>query len=76
MKINEKIKDHIKENGLIMKVIAKKSGIGLQKFYRIVNGDSAMTVEDYENICKLGLGVDPSIFFKQNISKNEKSKTA
>lgn len=76
MKINERIKDHINSNGLIMKVIATKSGIDLQRFYRIVNGNSAMTVEDYEKICKQGLGVDPSVFFKQNISKNENSKSA
>ncbi|OZB90093.1 helix-turn-helix domain-containing protein [Paenibacillus sp. XY044] len=76
MKINEKIKEYINSNGLIMKVVAKRSGIGLQRFYRIVNGNSSMTVEDYEKICRDGLEVDPSIFFKKNISKIEKLKTA
>ena len=76
MKINKKIKDYISSNGLIMKVVAKKSGIRLQRFYRILNGDTAMTIDDYEKICKLGLGVDPSIFFKQNFSKNENKKSA
>lgn len=76
MKINEKIKNYINSNGYIMKVVAARSGIELQRFYRIVNGNSAMTVEDYEKICRNGLDVDPSIFFKKNISKSEKLKTA
>lgn len=76
MKINEKIKSYIHTNGLIMKVVANRSGIELKRFYRIVNGNSAMSVEDYEKICKNGLGVDPSIFFKQKISKNENMKSA
>jgi len=76
LRINEKVKDYINNNGLIMKVVAKRSGIGLQRFYRIINGNSAMTVDDFEKICRNGLEVDPSIFFKKNISKNENLRSA
>lgn len=76
MKINEKIKEYINTNGYIMKVVANRSGIERQRFYRIINGHSAMTVDDYEKICRFGLEVDPSIFFKNNVSKSEKLKSA
>ena len=76
MKMNEKIRNYIETRGMIMKVVANRAGIEQKKFYRLVNGHTGMTVEEYEAICKKGLEVDPSIFFKQNFSLSEKNKTA
>jgi hypothetical protein len=67
------IRSYIEENGLIKNVIAYKCGMDEQKFYRIIGGSQKMTVEDYENICIKGLGVDPGYFFKKKFSESKKS---
>lgn len=76
MRINERVKNYIDSRGLIMKVVAARSGIEQKKFYRLVNGNTGMSVDEFEVICKKGLEVDPAIFFKQNFSFSEKNKTA
>lgn len=76
MRMNERIKNYIDSRGMIMKVVASRAGIEQKKFYRLVNGNTGMSVDEFEAICKKGLEVDPSIFFKQNFSVSEKNKTA
>lgn len=65
MKLHERIRDYIESNGMKINFVANKSGIELKKFYRLVNGKSNLTVEDYEIICRNGLSVDPGFFFKK-----------
>lgn len=76
MKMSEVIKNHIRDSGFIKSVIADKCGIDHQKFYRILSGTQNMTVDEYEMICRKGLGVDPSYFFKIKFSEIEKKQTA
>jgi transcriptional regulator with XRE-family HTH domain len=76
MTIANRIRDYITTNGILLKKVAERSGIEQKKFYRLVNGKTGMSVEEYEAICKRGLGVDPSYFFKDSFSKIEKGKTA
>lgn len=76
MKLQERIRKHIEEKGIMLKHVADKSGIPQKKFYRLMNGKTPMSVDEYELICKKGLAVDPSFFFKQKVSVNEKSQSA
>lgn len=76
MKMSEIIRKYIQENGFIKNVIADKCKMDHQKFYRILSGHQNMTVEEYELICRDGLGLDPSYFFKLKFSKIENRQTA
>lgn len=69
--MHERIRQYIESNGLKLNFVAEKSGINPKRFYRLINGHSPLTVEEYEIICA-GLTVDPGYFFKQKflISKN------
>lgn len=76
MKLHERIRNYIEKNGVMLNFVAERSGIQKQRFYRIMNGKSEMSADEFEMICKKGLDVSPSIFFKQKFSENEKVKTA
>lgn len=71
MKLHERIRLYINDNGLKIKYIAKKSEIDLGRFYRIIAGDSIMSADEFERICK-ALDIDPKYFFNQKflITKN------
>lgn len=73
MDFANRIRSYIAEQGYVLKRVAEKSGIPSKKFYRLINGKTHMTLEEYEAICKSGLGIDPAYFFKDHFSKNEKS---
>ncbi|KEK13058.1 helix-turn-helix transcriptional regulator [Lysinibacillus sphaericus] len=64
MKIHERIKQYIDSCGLKLNFVADKSGIKPKRFYRIINGDAPLNVDEYEMICS-GLNVEPGYFFKQ-----------
>jgi plasmid maintenance system antidote protein VapI len=64
MSTSEKLKEYIKQNGLRHGYVADKCGINPKKFSRIINGQTKLTVEELETICKKGLSVNPSIFLK------------
>lgn len=64
MKVHERIRHYINTNGLKMNHIADKAGIELKRFYRIVNGASTMSADEFEDICK-ALNVEPQYFFKE-----------
>lgn len=73
MKMALRMRSYIHDNGILLKKVAERSEIEQKKFYRLINGKTQMSVEEYEAICKKGLGVDPSFFFKDKFSKTEKS---
>lgn len=73
MDFANRIRVYIADKGFVLKRVAEKSGIPSKKFYRLISGKTHMTLEEYEAICKNGLGVDPSYFFKDRFSKTEKS---
>lgn len=70
MKVNERMRKYIASNGISMKHVADKSDIPQKKFYRIINGKTKMSVDEYESICK-GLNVKTSYFFNEKVSENE-----
>lgn len=79
MKMHQRIRNYIEKNGLKFNFVAEKSGINPKRFYRLMNGDSPIGLEEYEQIC-IGLDVEPGYFFQQKflVSKNGemKNKTA
>lgn len=72
MKIHERIKQYIDSCGLKLNFVASKSSINTKRFYRIINGDAPLNVDEYELICN-GLNVEPGYFFKQKFldTKND-----
>lgn len=65
MKIYFKIRKYIEEQGLKFNSVAEKSNINPKRFYRLMNGDSTLGIDEYEKICN-GLGVEPGYFFNLN----------
>lgn len=76
MEIHQKIRNYIQKRGLKFNFVAEKSDINPKRFYRLMNGDSPIGIDEYEKICA-GLEVDPGYFFNQNflVSKNGKSES-
>lgn len=76
--VHERVRAYIYENGMKYNFVAEKSGIKQKRFYRVIKGDTPMTVEEYEAICRLGLSIDPGYFFKEIFLeiKNKKQEPA
>jgi len=72
MKLHEKIRQYIEKNKLTIKEVGEQTDIELKRFYRIIAGDSKMTADEFEKICKV-LKVSPNYFFDNKIlvSKNK-----
>lgn len=66
MRLHEKIRNYINENNMTIKEVGEKTSIEIKRFYRILAGDSKMTADEFEEICKV-LDVKPDIFFNENI---------
>jgi transcriptional regulator with XRE-family HTH domain len=54
MRMHERIRKYIEENGMKLNFVAEKSGIQQKKFYRLLNGNTPLDVEEFESICKNG----------------------
>lgn len=68
----ERIRFHIKSKGVLLSFVADQAEIDRKKFYRLINGKTEISLDEYEKICK-GLKVDPVFFYKEKFSINEKS---
>lgn len=73
MKIHQRISNYISNQGFLLKKVAEKAEIEQKRFYRIINGTSQMSVDEFENICRKGLEIEPSYFFNKKFSEIEKS---
>ncbi|GKU76891.1 hypothetical protein [Paenibacillus sp. L3-i20] len=73
MEMFRRIRSHIDDNGILLKKVAERSAIEQKKFYRLVNGKTEMSIDEYEVICRKGLGIEPSYFFARKFSENEKT---
>ncbi len=51
MKMEEKIKEYLEENGISQTFISKKTGIDLPKLNLSLNGNRRMTFPEYELVC-------------------------
>lgn len=63
--MNDRIRNYIKENGMTYTFVAKRANIDIKKFSRLMNNKQHLKAEEYERICRDGLGVDPSFFFSE-----------
>lgn len=72
MNINIRIRNYIKKNGMSFSFVADRSGFNIKKFSRFMSNKQPMTTDEYEKVCKEGLLLDPTFFYKQDIldSKN------
>ncbi|MCR8980937.1 MULTISPECIES: helix-turn-helix domain-containing protein [Brevibacillus] len=70
------IRAYVKKKGLKFNYVADKAGIERKKFYRLINGQTTLTLEEYERICRLSLEVSPAYFFENKFleTKNETNK--
>jgi len=75
MKLHEKIRNYINEKNMTIKEVGEKTSIEIKRFYRILAGDSKMTADEFEEICKV-LNVNPEIFFNKNVleTKNDEKQ--
>jgi transcriptional regulator with XRE-family HTH domain len=72
MDINLRIRKYIKKNGMSFTFVANRAGFDIKKFSRFMSNKQLMTTDEYEKVCKDGLRVDPTLFFKDEVleSKN------
>ncbi|NRQ56082.1 helix-turn-helix transcriptional regulator [Brevibacillus sp. HD1.4A] len=73
MRIHERVRGYIYDNGMKLNFVAEKAGIKQKRFYRIINGDTPMTAEEYESICRFGLSLNPGYFFTDLFLDSKKS---
>lgn len=73
MKLHEKIRQYINENKLTIKEVGEQTNIEIKRFYRIIAGDSKMTADEFEEVCK-ALKVNPDYFFKNNVLEYKKTE--
>ncbi|WCK53880.1 helix-turn-helix transcriptional regulator [Aneurinibacillus sp. Ricciae_BoGa-3] len=65
MKMYERIRNYAEENGLRFNHLADKANIERKRFYRIINGQTAMTAEEFEKIFINGLSLEERDFFNK-----------
>lgn len=71
----ERIRGYIESKGLKFNFVAEKADINPKRFYRLINGNAPLGIDEYEKICK-GLSVEPGYFFKDFFleTKNNSNK--
>ena len=72
MRIYEKIRAYIDDNGLKQVVVAKKAGIPNVTFNAILNGKRTLYAEDLRAIC-LALNVSPETFIEVKSAQDIKN---
>lgn len=78
MKVYERLKKYIDDNGIKQNHVASKAGIDFRTFNNKLHGRGRFNVEDFKRVCLLGLGVNPAIFFEDDVleTKTEDSTPA
>ena len=73
MDLASKIRKYIKSHGMTYTFVCKRANINIKKFSRLMTNRQKMTTDEFEQICRDGLRVDPGIFFKDDFldSQNE-----
>lgn len=61
MKVYEKVRAYLEQNGLKQKTVAEKAGIPNTTFNAIMNGKRTMYADDLRAVC-LALNVSPELF--------------
>ncbi|MCO7177052.1 helix-turn-helix domain-containing protein [Sporolactobacillus kofuensis] len=75
MKINNRIRQFIEENGLKFGFVADRSNIDDSKFSRMMTNQQAIKIDEYEKICQ-ALKVPTAYFFDEKFldTKNYKQE--
>ncbi|WP_110954742.1 helix-turn-helix domain-containing protein [Anaerosinus massiliensis] len=78
MKVYQRIKQYMDDKGIKQNHVALKAGFNPKTFNAIFHERRKLTVDEFENVCVLGLGVNPKYFFENIVldSKNEIKTTA
>lgn len=63
MRVYEKVRAYIEENGYKQVVVAQKAGISKATFSAILNGKRTLYADDLRAIC-LALNVSPELFIE------------
>lgn len=62
--VYQRVREYIDEHGLkISALAAKVPEVKKSRLYDVLSGKGKMSVEEFEAICKSGLGVNPDVFF-------------
>jgi len=69
--MNERIREHLDEQGVKYSAAASKCGISYKRFLRLLNGRAPLVVDEYELICRKGLGVSPAYFFDSKVLESK-----
>lgn len=67
MKVYEKVRDYINENGMKQIAVAEKAGIPDASFRALMDGKQTLYADDLRTIC-LALNVSPELFIEMNVS--------
>lgn len=71
MKIHERLRVYRKNHGWILKFIASKAGMSIQRMSAIERGAISLSVDEFEYICLKAYEVNPSIFFTNEFANDE-----
>lgn len=63
MKVHERVKKFMDDNGIKQNHVASKVGFNPKTFNALFHGRRKMSADEFESICILGLGVNPAYFF-------------
>jgi hypothetical protein len=72
MKMNERIRSYIVDNGLKFSFVAQRVKMDDAKFSRIITGKQKINTDEYEIICTKGLNVHPSFFYADKFLETKK----
>ena len=67
MRVYQKVREYIEENGIKQVVVAQKAGISKTTFNAIMNGKRTLYADDLRAIC-IALDVSPEVFIEVNNS--------
>ena len=77
MKLSERIRAYRLKHGITQTFIAGKVGMSVKTLNGIELGRQRLDADLFEKICRQGFGIDPSIFFREDVleSKNKYTGT-
>lgn len=78
MQLYEKVRAYRISKGISQTFVANSAKMNVKRYNYIEKGRQKMTANDFEIICRDGLGIDPAYFFDSDVlnSKNNETKEA
>ena len=67
----QRLREYRESKGITQTHIAKQTGKTTQRISALETGGIRLTVDEFEELCVKGYGVNPAIFFTEHFSKNE-----